>query len=85
MTKPTLPELEIDFGLISVPEQIEWRDALSHSILKQMDLPDWKREEQVAPTNLTIACLAESGLTNPDLISQNIFKNIKRNLDASSR
>lgn len=83
MTMPSLPELNLDFGLISVQEQIEWRDALSHSILKQMNLPDWKREEQVAPTNYTIACLANSGLTNPELISQNIYT--KRNLDASSR
>lgn len=80
-----LPQLQIDFGLIPIEEQIEWRDALSHSILKQMNLSKWKHEEQVAPTNYTIACLAQSGLTDPEKISQNILINTKRNLDASSR
>lgn len=80
-----LPELQVDFGLISISEQIEWRDALSHSILKQMDLPQWKHDEQVAPMNYTIARLANNGLTDPEIISQNILINTKRKLDASSR
>jgi hypothetical protein len=70
MTVPSLPELNLDFCLISLPEQIEWRDALSRSILQHMNLPGWKREEQVAPMNYTIACLANSGLTNPETISK---------------
>jgi hypothetical protein len=85
MTSSDLPELVVDFGLIPIPEQIAWRDALSHSILNQMDMPNWKKEEQIPVMNFTIACVADAGLTDPKSISEHILTTTKRNSDASSR
>lgn len=67
------PALAGDFGLVSVTDRLMWRDALARHVLKPLDLPDWKIQEQVEPMNSTIACLIKQGLTDPAAISERVF------------
>ncbi|ANN80830.1 hypothetical protein [Bordetella flabilis] len=54
------PSLQGDFGLISVAERVQWREALPRHLLgamKQRDgsaLPAWKVAEHIQPTLITI-------------------------------
>jgi|GEM_PF-4637602 len=85
MTTPSIPVLAGDFSLIPVPERLLWRDALAHHILDQLNLSEWKKQEQIEPMNLTITCLIEAGMTDAQAIAQHIIqKNYNRNPDASS-
>jgi hypothetical protein len=61
-----------DFGLISVSDQLRWRNALAREVLKGLDLPSWKKEEQQEPVNATIACLVRQGMVSPAAIVRRI-------------
>lgn len=55
-----LPALLGDFGLISVEDRVQWREALPRHLLANMlqangqALPEWKVEEQIQPVLATI-------------------------------
>jgi hypothetical protein len=73
MTSLRTPALAGDFALVPVPEQLAWRQALARSIIDKMEMPDWKKQEQIEPMTLTIACLVEAGMTDPKKITQHIL------------
>lgn len=68
-----LPALAWEFGMITLAERLSWHNALSCHILAKMDLPEWKRQEQVEPMNLTITCLVDGGMNDPDAISKHLL------------
>lgn len=74
MGQVSAPSLEGDFALVPLDERLRWRYALAAHLVKQMDLPEWKREEQLGPLNLTIAHLVEKGVTSVEAIKNHILK-----------
>jgi hypothetical protein len=68
-----LPALAGDFGLVPIAERLLWREAFSRHLLDKMALPEWKKDEQVEPLILTIACLVQQGITDPRTISTHIL------------
>jgi len=81
----TCPALRADFSLVGVQERIVWRDSLAHHVLSKMDVPDWKKQEQIEPVNATVAILLSRGFTDPVTIASRILKmGSSRNEDATS-
>jgi len=60
MTPLSGPDLNGDFGLISVAERLRWREVLPRHLLAGMrqangnPIAEWKVDEQIRPTLATI-------------------------------
>jgi hypothetical protein len=72
-TEKLTPAVAGDFALIPVQEYLQWRDALAVRVLNQLGLPDWKKQEQREPINMTIASLMDKGMTDPAAIEKQIL------------
>ena len=59
-----------DFGLVPLPQRQAWRDKIARhltSLARDKDarlIPDWKRDEQMAPARLYIKLLLEAGVSD---------------------